>query len=412
MPVPFSIVKLLARTGLARFVPRVRNTVGDCTCVLHQVSDRMLATPLDTIGDLTDGLEGRDEGCIDLASDAVLPMFVDSKPSRLSSHPSPVAGLLSLRQAIALKTECTTGINYDIEEEILVTHGARDSLRIILDSFVNPGDHVVLLDPSPPMMVDGLRHARAYVRWLPAKCEHGELILQPDQLLRAFAGAKMVCLNLSANPMGGRWRECDLEMVADAAKRFDVLVVWHWEGDRSAAMPSILRSRQLIIGQGADHVGWMAADCSLVKPCAVSAMISSSTVSPTEQMHAADILGSKPPTFPALLRRHVDTRLHALGLEPIDNDEGSYVWLDVRCYGIDGREFAEKLADTQNVLVLPGDRCGPSGTDFVRLTLCHDEKLLREGLRRIWAFVHAIFPDRPELDEVDEPESGAGRNAA
>ncbi|MFL5327825.1 MAG: aminotransferase class I/II-fold pyridoxal phosphate-dependent enzyme [Gemmataceae bacterium] len=412
MPVPFSMIKLLARTGLARFVPGIRAIVGDCTSVLRHISDRLLTTPLDTLSDLTDELNGHDDGCVDLASDAVSPICAVRPQNHISCDAAPTAGLLSLRQAIALKMECSTGINYDIEEEILVTHGVRDSLRMVLESFVNPGDHVVLLDPSPAIIVDELRHARAHVRWLPTKCEHGELILQPDQLLRAVAGAKMVCLNLSANPIGGRWRECDLEMVAQAAKQFDAFVVWHSEGERATVIPPDLHNRQLIIDQATDYVGWIGADKSLLKPCAISAMVSTSPVSPSEQIHAFDVLGSKPDVFPVALRRHVYRRLHSLGLEPIDANEGSYIWIDVRCYGIDGREFAEKLADTQNVLVAAGDRFGPSGTDFVRLTLRHEEKLLREGLRRISAFVHAIFPDRPELDNVDDFESGAGRNAA
>jgi hypothetical protein len=54
--------------------------------------------------------------------------------------------------------------------------------------------------------------------------------------------------------------------------------------------------------------------------------------------------------------------------------------------GLTGREFAEKLLAEHRVLVGPGDLFGPSGTDFVRVSLAADDGRVREGLARIAAF--------------------------
>src|SRR4051812_41017780 len=98
MPVPFAIIKFLARTGLGRFIPRVRQSLGDSARVLHHISDRLLAMPLSTINDLTQQLDDSDLACIDLSGDA---KSANAPATNLGIAPTnhvPLSGLRSLRE--------------------------------------------------------------------------------------------------------------------------------------------------------------------------------------------------------------------------------------------------------------------------------------------------------------------------
>src|SRR5205823_6555292 len=132
------------------------------------------------------------------------PVFGNLEPA------GPLAGLPALRKRIAEDLDARTGLRYRGEDEILVTHGGRAAFHVASDAFINSGDRVVLLDPSPPLAVEGFRQRESRIRWVPAHCENGELVLESERLRRSLAGAKMIYLSQPANPTGGRLREADL----------------------------------------------------------------------------------------------------------------------------------------------------------------------------------------------------------
>jgi hypothetical protein len=73
--------------------------------------------------------------------------------------------------------------------------------------------------------------------------------------------------------------------------------------------------------------------------------------------------------------------------------------------GLDGLAFAERLLKEQRVLVGPGTAFGPGGAGFVRVSFAAEDGRLREGLKRLAAFVAGLRgePATPPAAASEEP---------
>jgi len=82
-------------------------------------------------------------------------------------------------------------------------------------------------------------------------------------------------------------------------------------------------------------------------------------------------------------RRFVCERLQAMGLAAPWPAAGFYLWVPVFSLGKAGHAFSEQLLGEKKVVVTPGEPFGPSGSGFVRVSVCGDEGRLLEGLTRL-----------------------------
>ena len=93
---------------------------------------------------------------------------------------------------IAQKLKRENNLDYSADEEILVTNGANHALSLILDTFVNKGDGVVVFDPSYMMFSYMAQLKQAKLRWVPTSFDHGYTKFDTHALDRALAGAKAI----------------------------------------------------------------------------------------------------------------------------------------------------------------------------------------------------------------------------
>jgi aspartate/methionine/tyrosine aminotransferase len=309
-----------------------------------------------------------------------------------------------LRQCIAERLAAQSGYGFDPADGILVTHGGRGAFHVVADTYLNRGDRVVLFDPSPPLFVDGVHRRGVTTRWVATTVEDDMLACHGEQLRRAMAGSKMVLLSEPANPTGGRWSNATVDAVCRWARRFDVLVVldrcWAAWDDTPSVEPmdrfAAAGKRLLVIDRaGPFSVGFLAADASWLRPCVVMAAESCAPVPAFVQLATAQALSETEHVADrTMIRGYVVDRLTALGYESIRTGGGPFVWVDVRKSGMTGRRLASKLARREGILVAPGDRFGPSGRHYLRVTWAGDEGRLREGLRRLEAVVGDSSTDR------------------
>jgi aspartate/methionine/tyrosine aminotransferase len=327
-----------------------------------------------------------------------VPALDIAPPLRMPRETAPTDpfGLPELRAAI------------DPVKEVLVTHGATGACAAILDAFVNPGDRVVLFDPSSPMFHLGAKSRRADIRWVNTWSEDGRTRFLSAGLTKAMRGAKLLVLAQPANPTGGRFSAEDLEEIAWLANRHDTLVCLDESFARfqyGPAIPSLatlpgMDTRTLTVdsmsanyGLHALRVGWLTGHRQLVRTAALCANLSAPGVSSIAQSAAAAVLNRDRTGFEPTLRQFRDRRqytfdrLKGLGLDAALPAGGFTVWVSVATLGLDGRTFAEKLLREQRVLVGPGCAYGPSGANFVRVSFAAEEGRLREGLNRLARFV-------------------------
>src|SRR5207237_69840 len=88
-------------------------------------------------------------------------------------------------------------------DRVLGAPRAAGAFPAVLDAFVNPGDRVVLFDPTSPLFPLALRARRARVRWLASWVEDGRTHFRLDELDRALRRARLLVLAQPGNPGGG-----------------------------------------------------------------------------------------------------------------------------------------------------------------------------------------------------------------
>lgn len=435
MPLPFLLTKFLARTGLARHLPAADRLTGGGAGFVKYYSDRVLAAPVEELCDPATFPRAPGPEVMDL--NLAAPQF-DSPVTagRVSADRTggpPAWGLPALREAVADSYRQRDGRAVDANEEVLVTHGATGAFAAVLDAFVNPGNKVVLFDPAPPVFALGAKSRRARVRWVPSTAEGGRLTFDPDALSKAMRGATLIALCEPGNPTGAVIDDEDLERVAWAANRSDVLIYLdesfgRFRYDRRpcplATMPGA-DGRTLSVGSltagyglGSLRVGWLTGPRHLVRACALTASLAAPYVPTLCQQVAVRAVQTDEELFGPVLeeyrdrRRYSSERLSAMGLEPSWPAGGFFFWVPVGSLGLDGRTFAERLLREQRVLVGPGCAFGPSTAGFVRVSFATEDGRLREGLKRLAAFV-AGLKGQPvvQAERVPAPEGEEKKEA-
>jgi aspartate/methionine/tyrosine aminotransferase len=410
---PLFLAKLLIRGGIAGWLPSVRRLVGGGTDFLHYYSDRVLGVPVADLQSIAGLLEQHAGDVIDLALGAprfdLTPSGSTKLPADQRDWPAP-GGLPELRNAVADKLRADHGQSYHAHEEVLITSGATGAFHIALETFVNRGDRVVLFDPCSPLFSLAIRHRGGRVRWVTTWMEQGRTCFRLAELAKHLHGAKLLVLNVPANPTGGVLSPDDLEQIAWWAKRRDVLIycdeaferyLYDGEPVTIAALPGA-QNRTLTassVSKGhalaSTRVGWLAGCRHLIRPCSLIAALQTPFVPTLCQQIALTALRQDEMYFEPIhrgfesRRRYAFERLEALELRPAWPAGGFFFWLPVWQRDFSGGEFAERLLREQKVLVTPGDLFGPCGKGYVRLSYAAEDGRLREGLRRL-----ALFVDR------------------
>jgi aminotransferase len=305
---------------------------------------------------------------------------------RLTTDP---LGLPALRELVAER--CNVGA----EAGVLVTAGATDAVRLAVAALVDPGRPVVLLDPGPVLV--GAVYRGHNVRRVPARLDGGVLRLDFDALSRAMRGAALVALADPGDPLGGPLADADADRLRWAAERSDVpLLVDETFRRGGSRLADLAPGRTLAVGSAAAcglgglRVGWLAGPPELVAACAAV----QDHVPPAPCQEAVWRTLTNPPEWPTCDVRGTAERLTAIGLPTAAPPAGHVLWADVGDRWAGGRAFAEGLLAAEGVWVGPGDRHGPAGRRFVRLSAATDPGRLREGLNRLARFVGRA-PDRP-----------------
>jgi len=410
---PLLLLKLVIRSGLARLLPGVQRRLDGGADHLRYYSNRLLASPLGELEGVAEDLAGHGPEIIDLSQGS--PCF-DLLPSASTKLPAdrrgwpPFPGLPELRSAVAEKLLTDNGLAFNPNGEVLITAGVLGAVQTVLDAFVNRGDRVVLLDPCSPMysLLAGVRQAR--IRRLPSWTENGRTRFRLDHLARALRGARLLIVNSPANPTGGVIAEEDLEQIAWWADRHDVLLLSDGTFERylsegpPVSLGSLSRARQRTLTTGgvsqgyalaSARVGWLTAYRPLLRPCLATAALRAPFVPTVSQQIALAALRSDPRTFElireefASRRRYGFERLRAMELNPVWPGGGYFLWVPVWERGVSGRRFAEGLLRQGKVRVAPGDRFGPSGAGYVRISYALEDGRFQEGLNRLADYLRA-----------------------
>ena len=318
-------------------------------------------------------------------------------------------GTLELRTALATHLERRYGVAYDPERELLVTVGASEAVDLALRATCDPGDEVVLHEPSYVAYAPAVTFAGGVVRWVATRLED-DFSLDPAAVEAAITPrTKALFLGYPCNPTGAVLPAEVQDELARIAERHDLLVYSDEIYDRLAygsyrhramsALPG-MRERTVLMGGFSKayamtgwRVGYVAAPASILEGIVKVHQYGIMSAPTTAQDAALVALTEAEDDVERMLaeydrrRRLLVDGLNALGLTTFEPRGAFYAFPRITSTGLDSETFAQRLLEEEHVAVVPGGAFGPSGEGHVRACYATSYEQLEEAIARIGRFV-------------------------
>ena len=326
----------------------------------------------------------------------------------------PLRGLATMREAVAARYKEDFGLDYAPDGEVVITCGAGESMLNSLLSLVDPGDSVVLTNPTYSGMAQRVRLAGARRAFVSMRRLEGRWRLDLDELRSQAKGARAIFYASPVMPIGSVITAEETQAILDVAIENDAWIIFNGAADKvtfdghDVINPACLpggRERTLVIGcMSKSHampgwrIGWAAGPREVMAAMEDVHIFNGIMPSGFAQAGAtAALTGDQ-----AWTRSHVefyqtaqqtvlDQIRTAPTLEVIPAEGGFNCLIDVEGTGMDAVQFAHRLMVEESVAVTPMQGWGTDdfGEHLVRLIYSNETlERLAEGGRRIAALAN------------------------
>ena len=322
------------------------------------------------------------------------------------SYYTGMSGLMTLRQAASDFVREKYQLDYNPENEILVTIGATEALSATLTAILEEGDKVLLPAPAYPGYEPIVNLVGAEIVEIDTT-ENG-FVLTPEMLEKAILEQgdklKAVILNYPANPTGITYSREQLEALAAVLRKYEIFVVCDevyseltYTGENHVSLGTMLRDQAIIInGLSKSHAmtGWRLG--FIFAPANFTAQLIKShqylvTAANTMAQHAAveALTAGKNDAEPMkkeyIQRRdYIIEKMTKLGFEIIKPDGAFYIFAKIPAgYNQDSFAFLKDFAQKKAVAFIPGAAFGQYGEGYVRLSYAASMGTIREAMKRL-----------------------------
>ena len=322
------------------------------------------------------------------------------------SYYTGMSGLLTLRQAASDFVKEKYQLDYNPENEILVTIGATEALSATLTAILEEGDKVLLPAPAYPGYEPIVNLVGAEI--VEIDTTDNGFVLTPEMLEKAILEQgdklKAVILNYPANPTGITYSREQLEALAAVLRKYEIFVVCDevyseltYTGENHVSLGTMLRDQAIIInGLSKSHAmtGWRLG--FIFAPANFTAQLIKShqylvTAANTMAQHAAveALTAGKDDAEPMkkeyIQRRdYIIDKMTKLGFEIIKPDGAFYIFAKIPAgYNQDSFAFLKDFAQKKAVAFIPGAAFGQYGEGYVRLSYAASMETISEAMKRL-----------------------------
>jgi aminotransferase len=322
------------------------------------------------------------------------------------THYTEIDGTLDLRQAIADKLRIENGIDADPRTEITVTSGSQEAMLIAALGFLNPGDEALILDPYYPAYYEDTLLAEAVPVPVPLneKKDYG-IDLEAIES-RLTEKTRMIWMCNPSNPTGRVFSRQDLETVAEAAKRHDLLVFADeiyekivYDGAKHVSIGSFrgMEDRTITVNGFSKayamtgwRIGYIAAEkklSAILRKLHYYATLCPNAIS--QKAAFAALTGPQDCVREMVLEYDRRRRLALSELGRIKSlsyaiPKGAfYVFPDFSSFDKSDETFAAYLLKEARVATAPGSGFGNVGKGHLRISYSVSYEQVKEGFRRI-----------------------------
>ena len=321
-------------------------------------------------------------------------------------------GLELLREEISLYTNRKYSVSYEPENEILVTVGGSEAIDMAVRALVNPGDEIIIPQPSYVCYEPICALAGAVPVIINTKAEN-DFKLTREELKAAITDkTKALILPYPCNPTGAIMEREDLEAIRDVLVDTDIIVISDeiyaeltFGGRRHVSIASIpdMKERTVLINGFSKafsmtgwRLGYACGPAEIMKEITKIHQYAIMCAPTTSQYAAIEALRSCDEAVASMVEEYDDRRkiivngFRKIGLECRDPLGAFYAFPCIKSTGLSSEEFCERLLYSKKVALVPGTAFGASGEGFVRASYCYSTEHIKEALRRVEEFLEEL----------------------
>lgn len=318
------------------------------------------------------------------------------------------AGLKELRQEISYYIGRKQGVNYDPMKEVLVTVGGSEAIDIGLRAMINPGDEVLIPQPSfvsyePCAILAGAVPVIIHLK------EENEFRLTAKELEEAITDkTKLLVLPFPNNPTGAIMERKDLEAIAEVILKHDIFVMSDeiyselTYTDKHVSIIELpgMRERTILINgfsKAYAMTGWrlgyacgpedIIAQMTKIHQFAIMCAPSTSQYAAIEALKNGDEDVVEMRTAYNQRRRFLLNAFKEMGMSCFEPYGAFYVFPCVKEFGMSSDEFATRFLKEEKVAVVPGTAFGDCGEGYLRISYAYSLEHLKTAMGRMKKFV-------------------------
>ncbi len=319
-------------------------------------------------------------------------------------------GMLELREAVSDYLDEKYSTKYDPKTQIVITIGASEGIDIALRAIINPGDEVLVIEPS-------------YVSYKPcvSMCggvpvpvvtyEENDFRVTPKEIENKITPkTKAIILPYPNNPTGGIMEIDDLAAISKVIIEHDLFVIsdeiyseltYGTKHVSIASLPGMYERTVVLNGfsKAFAMTGWrLGFACGpeemIFNMNKIHQYIAMCAPTPSQYAGIEALTSEQREEDIAVMRDAYDERrrvmvdgFRQMGLSCFEPKGAFYVFPSIKKTGMTSDEFCEKLLFSEKVAVVPGTAFGECGEGFIRCSYAYSIENIERALYRIWSFV-------------------------
>ena len=321
------------------------------------------------------------------------------------------AGLKELREEISRYLKRKYSLDYDADNEIMVTVGGSEAIDVALRCMVDPGDEVLIPTPCYVSYLPCAIMADAVPKVIELKAENQFKLTRQELIDSITDKTKILILAFPNNPTGAIMTKEELEELVPVIIEHDLFVIsdeiyseltYDNKHCSIASLPGMKERTVTINGFSKAfamtgwRLGYACAPKEIMKQMIKLHQFAIMCAPTNSQFAAVEALRNCDDDVDRMVeaynqrRRFLLNSFKEMGIDCFEPFGAFYVFPSIAKFGMTSEEFANRLLKEQKLAVVPGTAFGECGEGFVRISYAYSIENLKQGMDRIRKFIESL----------------------
>ena len=321
------------------------------------------------------------------------------------------AGLKELREEISRYLKRKYSLDYDADNEIMVTVGGSEAIDVALRCMVDPGDEVLIPTPCYVSYLPCAVMADAVPKMIELKAENQFKLTRQELIDSITDKTKILILAFPNNPTGAIMTREELEELVPVIIEHDLYVIsdeiyseltYDNKHCSIASLPGMKERTVTINGFSKAfamtgwRLGYACAPKEIMKQMIKLHQFAIMCAPTNSQFAAIEALRNCDDDVDRMVeaynqrRRFLLNSFKEMGIDCFEPFGAFYVFPSIAKFGMTSEEFANRLLREQKLAVVPGTAFGECGEGFVRISYAYSIENLKQGMDRIRKFIESL----------------------